>query len=164
MKPGPVSRRGYRVIIPVLCLGASTTALADRGERAVGFDLGGGYPAGGRASISAEEGLSDWVAARLEGGLHISETDGRVNPEALASFGMVVAFDVFAWVPEVYLGAGGAFGEHAIRGRIIARGGVRRYLAMDWSLTFRLVGEWSPRDEWLVLGTVGIRWHLGAAP
>ncbi len=147
-------------------------AFADRGERTLGLELGGGYPPNGRASLFLQEGLSDWVGARLEAGVQISELESRaelespaeleskIAPEVLASFGFVVAFDVFAWVPEIFIGAGGAFGEHGVRGRLIARGGLRKYLAMDWSLTFGVIGEWIPIEEWLVLGAIGIWWHF----
>ena len=49
--------------LPLLILLVASPALADRGERALGFELAGGYPLSGRASLvfQAVEDYADFV-------------------------------------------------------------------------------------------------------
>ena len=143
-------------LVALFVILAPASARADWGDRSVALEGAAAYPWGGRATLFVQEGISDWLSLRVGAGANFSETDA----EAIGSFGLVAAFDVFAWVPELYLGVGGAVGDPGIRARVCARFAMRTYLSFDWSLTFGIGGEWTPDDDWLALGGVGIWWHL----
>lgn len=133
-----------------------SSAHADRGDRSLALEAAGFYPWGGRATLFVQEGISDWLSVRVGAGANFNQAAA----EAIGSFGLVAAFDVFAWVPELYLGVGGAVGDPGIRARVCARFAMRTYVSFDWSLTFSVGGEWTPDDDWIGLAGVGIWWHL----
>ncbi len=143
-------------LVALTLIVAPSAARADWGDRSVAIEAAGSYPWGGRAMLFVQEGIGDWLSVRVGAGANFNETAA----EAIGSFGLVAAFDVFAWVPELYLGVGGAVGDPGIRARLCARVAMRTYLSFDWSLTFGVGGEWTPDDDWLALAGVGVWWQL----
>ncbi|MEZ4270577.1 MAG: hypothetical protein R3C68_03820 [Myxococcota bacterium] len=127
---------------------------ADTGEVAVGFEVQGTLPAGGRLMATSQLGLSDWSAVRMGvGGEQVDEDwAGRGCVQ------LVAALDVLAWVPELSLGVAGTVGRDQDLA-VVAGLNIRRFLAFSWSLNLGLSGEWGTRG-WLGGLGLGFLYHL----
>ncbi len=104
-------------------------ARADAGEWLVGAGGVVQLPLEGGVVASADVGLSDVWAAQ-------AQLEGRWGASAagVALLGVVAAWDVFSWVPELSLAAGARLDEE-LHPAVAARLGVRRYLSPNWSVT-----------------------------
>jgi hypothetical protein len=140
----------------ILLLFAAGVARADSGDLSAGPLAAAGWPeAEGRAGLVVRWGLGDWLSldARGAGAL------GDVRPGGCASLGLVLAWDVLAWVPEARLAAGTRLHEEGVDGRLVGGVGVRRYLSLDLALGLELAAEWSP-DGWLGVASLDLLFSL----
>jgi len=129
------------VLVFAAVVAAASTARADAGEIALGPQLVGAYhPAEGRAGVALRIGATDWVALEARLGLGLR----RGNALSQISGGVVVAWDVLAWVPELALTVGAQLDRHEIEPRMNAEVGFRRYFGPSSSLGFAGGGEWGP--------------------
>jgi hypothetical protein len=58
--------------------------------------------------------------------------------------GLVVAWDVLAWVPEATVVAGVQFDRKQAELRLGAEVGARRYVAREWAIGMVAGAEWGP--------------------
>lgn len=174
---GGGGRRRLRLLAAAaLLLLGSATARADAGDRAVGFRTEGLWlhtqdtelnTGAWRVTALVEEGLSDWLAARLEAGIQLAGevvAPGAAGAEpslfsGLGTLGVVAAFDVLTWVPEVYLGGGLLVGD-TWRARLVSRLGVKRYISLHTALLIQLVGEWVPDQAFYTGAAFGMTWSV----
>jgi hypothetical protein len=167
-KAKTIARRGpWWLYVLVASTVYAAPARADFDEYALGLTLAGGYPAAGRALLTMDAGLTDWLGLRLEAGAELFACDKarpclvshQVGTQALAAAGLTATLDIFSWVPELFVGVGAAAGEQTFDGRWVTEVALRRYLDLDWSLTFGARLEWWPPDRVWVVGSIGIWWH-----
>ena len=109
---------------------ATTTAFADSGDVSVGGYVGSNFSHVGRAGLSGRIGLSDWWA--MESQLGAQLVDKSVGFEATVA--PVLAWDVIAWVPELKMGVGLTTAGEAPSPFWFATLGVRKYVALSWSV------------------------------
>lgn len=123
------------------------TSRADAGEVALGAQVGGTYePATGRAGVALRLGTSDWVSVEGRLGLCVGD-DGAAG---LVAGGLVVAWDVLAWVPELAVTAGFRVDRERSEPRIGGELGVRRYVGRRWAIGLAAGSEWGPEAGALV--------------
>jgi hypothetical protein len=122
---------------------APAVAWADAGELAIGPLLGATLPVEARAGLAARVGIGDWLAidARLAAGLWQGQAGG------VADLGLIAAWDVLSWVPEVRLTGGGRWFGDRLSPRVSAHLGVRHYLTMSTSITLEGGAEWNSGDD-----------------
>lgn len=73
---------------------------------------------------------------RIGAGFFLGSSSAAGAPDlALVSdAGLLAVLDVFAWVPELYLGGGVQTGSGSIAPRGVATLGLRRFVSFEWSL------------------------------
>lgn len=132
---------------------APRTSRADAGEVALGVQVGGAYePAAGRAGVALRLGTSDW--ASVEGRLGLGLGDDRAA--GLVAGGLVVAWDVLAWVPELTVTAGFWIDRERSEPRISGELGVRRYVGRRWAIGLAAGSEWGPEAGALVIARASL--------
>ncbi len=87
-------------------------------------------------------GLSQFLSLRGSAGAGFSEDGTR----ALLSAGLVYAYDVVTWVPELGVYGGVSLGDGYHHGRVLTLAGVRRYLSRTTSIAVSAGAEydWAP--------------------
>jgi len=105
-------------------------ALADRGEVSLAGSLGAALPVGVTAELSGRYGLTDFSAVTAQVGALGDVRDAW----GAAQVGVVVLFDVVAWVPEFSVLTGLASNGSTVRPVGTVTVGVRRFVSMDVSL------------------------------
>ena len=119
---------------------APALASADRGELELGVAAVGELPAAGGLDALAQLGLGEVLSLRAGLGGRWSSS----GPAADALVGLVGAWDVLAWVPEVAVSAGARVGyDPDVELQVTA--GLRRWIGLDRSLTISIGGGYRPR-------------------
>lgn len=129
--------------------------IADTGDVALGPMLSGGWPAEGRLGATVRFGVGDWLALDVRLGAAVDE-HGVLG---VGSAGVIAAWDVLAWVPELRLAGGARVAEAGVDPRVIAELGVRHYLGLELSLLISVGGEWTP-ELWSGVASVGLLFDL----
>jgi hypothetical protein len=140
----------------IVVLLVAGVARADSGDLSAGPLAAVGWPeTEGRAGLVVRWGLGDWLSLDARGG----GAFGGVQPGGCASLGLVLAWDVLAWVPEARLAAGARLDQEGAHGRLIGGVGVRRYLSLELALGLELTAEWSPQG-WRGVASVDLLFSL----
>ena len=113
--------------------------------------MGAGYASPKEARVDAriQYGVSQFLALRGSAGAGIANSGTR----ALLTGGLVYAYDVVTWVPEIGAYGGVSLGDGYHHGRVQALAGLRRYLSRTTSVALSAGAEydWALRD--------GDHWH-----
>jgi hypothetical protein len=119
---------------------APAHAWADRGELLWGGAAVGELPGAAGVDGLAQLGLTDvlWLRGSVGGRYRFPGVAG----EALV--GLVGAWDVLAWVPELSVSAGGTVGARSDL-ELQVGAGLRRWVGLDTSFTIVLSGGYRPR-------------------
>ncbi len=136
-------------LVIVVTLVAPDAVRADKGELALGPHAALFYPVAGRVGGAARLGLTDWIS--VEGRLGIGYDRTRVSSNASA--GLVLAWDVLTWVPELAFAAGVSLphgGSGRCEPRFGADIGIRHYFGPRSSFGIAAGTEWGPLVGWTV--------------
>lgn len=131
------------------CLLTPTLVSADAGELVLGPWVEGGWRPAAHAGVTSRLGLTDVLAVDVRLGASLNE----VGVGGVGSVGVIAAWDVLAWVPELRLGGGLAVDDDGVSGRVMGSIGVRRYVSPTWSWALAVGAQWSPHAY---LATVGL--------
>ncbi len=126
---------GIAAVLAVLCVLAPAAARADAGEWLAGGQAVGELPGAGGIDAVAQLGLGDVLALRATAGAR--RDAGSFAGDATVGF--VWAWDVLAWVPEVFVGGGVRAGS-STAGEIALGLDLRRYVSLDWSVSIGVSG------------------------
>ncbi len=133
-----------------MTLVAPQAARADKGELALGPQTALIYPVAGRVGAAARLGLTDWISVEARLGIGYDRTRLSGN----ASAGLVLAWDVLTWVPELAVAAGVSLpsGESGRRDpRFGADVGVRTFFGPRASFSIAAGTEWGPLLGWAAM-------------
>ncbi len=112
--------------------------MADAGDLGLGLSAGYASPREARFLARGSYGLSDFFAARVDVGAGVTSDFTR----GLATAGIVYAYDVLTWVPELGLYGGLSFADGETFGRAQVLAGLRRYLGRTTSLVLSAGAEY----------------------
>lgn len=128
--------------VTVLCClalaAAPESARADAGDLAFGVSGGYATPREGRLLARGSYGISDALALRVDVGAGFADEFTR----GLASGGIVYAYDVVSWVPELGVYGGVSFADGTSFGRAAVLAGMRRYINRATSVTLSAGAEY----------------------
>lgn len=130
--------RWLAALVASACILAPSFARADAGELAFGAGYNYVTPKEHRVLARASYGLSDFFAARVDLGAGFTPDFTR----GLASAGLVYAYDVVSWVPEIGVYGGLSFADGDAYGRAAALAGIRRYFSRTISASLSAGAEY----------------------
>jgi hypothetical protein len=121
-------------------------AKADSGD--VSFGIGATYAVPkqeARVDARIQYGLSQSLSLRGQAGAGFSDAGTR----ALLSAGLVYAYDIVTWVPEIGVYGGVSLGDGYHHARALALAGVRRYVSRTTSIgvSAGVEYDWAPFDQ-----------------
>jgi hypothetical protein len=142
------------VAAALAALGAAPAA-ADEGEWLVGGEAIGELPAAAGAGLTLQRGLGDTLSARVSAGGRYERTHLRAD----LTLGLVWAWDVLAWVPELFVGGGVRAGS-STAGEVLLSLGVRHFVSLDTSITAAVSGGYRTSGDPFGALSVGLWWRL----
>ena len=132
---------------------APAEASADSGELLLGIAANGELPTAVGADARAQVGIGDALALRgWLGGLYSGAAASGVLD---AGAGVVWAWDVLAWVPELMVGVG----LHDTRAPALECTlglELRHFITPDWSTTIGVSGGWRSHGEFYAGASLGL--------
>ena len=124
-------------------LSAPTLAHADAGELLVGAEAKGELTPAAGVDAVAQFGLNDLVSLRGWLGGRYGEASASSTRAALdVGVGVVCAWDVLSWVPELMLGGGVRSRAGGAAAETLATVALRRFFGPTWSLSIGGGGGW----------------------
>lgn len=146
------------IFVFLLIVAVSGVAQADAGEWSLGSSLE--YRGGGAGLLGAtlQTGLNDWISLEFSTEVGASSSGSLVGSGLLQG---VVALDVFQWVPELCLGAGGTWSAAETASELRAGLRLRRYFSLEWSGWAGVGVRYEPSSEHVGgFGGVGFTYHF----
>jgi hypothetical protein len=141
-----VDRGVGRALVFAAVLGAAGVARADEGDLSFGAGVSYAVTHEARLDGRIDLGLTQFVSARALLGVGLRDSapgDGvDTRPRGLAALGLVYAYDVLTWVPELGAYGGASFGDGFHHARVLALAGVRRYLSRTASIALSAGAEY----------------------
>jgi hypothetical protein len=119
--------RAVVLIALALALAAPAYASSDAVHAGVGVTYAS--PDEARVEGRVSFGLTDFLSFRFNAGMAFGDVT-----RALVSGGVVYAYDVVTWVPELGVYGGGSLGDNIHHGRVLALAGVRRYFTRTFNV------------------------------
>jgi hypothetical protein len=146
-------RRGLELAAVAVTL-LPVKAWADAGEHWLGVALAAELPGAAGGLLESQLGLSDRFSARLSAGGFGGTAGAAFDTRA----GLVWAWDVFSYVPELAV-TGGIRVDRTVRAEVALSADVRHYLSLNWTLSVGGSGGFRSNGEWFAGLSLGV-WRL----